>query len=47
VKKGLKMSQFTIKNMMQRVKTEGDLFEGVMGKGIELNVVLKQLSGLI
>jgi bifunctional non-homologous end joining protein LigD len=47
VKKGLKMQQFTMKNILERVKREGDLFEGVMGKGIELNEVLKQLSGLI
>jgi bifunctional non-homologous end joining protein LigD len=47
VKRGLKISQFTVKNIGERVKAEGDLFEGVMGKGIDLNGVLKQLSGLI
>jgi len=47
VKKGLKMQQFTIKNMHERVHTEGDLFGGVLGKGIDLNKVLKGLSSLI
>lgn len=47
VKKGLKMQQFTMKNILERVKVEGDLFEGVLGKGIELNKVLQKLTGLI
>ena len=41
------MSQFTMKNIFERVKSEGDLFEGVMGKGIDLNKILKGLSSLI
>ena len=47
VKPGLKISSFNIRNMLQRVRSEGDLFEGVMGKGIDLNKVLKGLSNLI
>jgi bifunctional non-homologous end joining protein LigD len=47
VKKGLKIADFTIKNILERVKTEGDLFEGVMGKGIDLNKILKGLANLI
>ena len=47
VKKGLKVSNFTIKNMLERVKSEGDLFDGVLGKGIDLNGVLKGLAQLI
>jgi len=47
VKKGLKMQQFTLKNMHERVQAEGDLFGGVLGKGIDLNKVLKGLSSLI
>ncbi|MGN6164214.1 MAG: DNA ligase D [Flavisolibacter sp.] len=47
VKKGLKISAFTIKNIFERVKTEGDLFEGVLGKGIDLNKTLKGLANLI
>ncbi|MFL5788521.1 MAG: DNA ligase D [Flavisolibacter sp.] len=47
VKKGLKISNFTIKNMLERTKAEGDLFKGVLGKGIDLNNILKGLSHLI
>jgi bifunctional non-homologous end joining protein LigD len=47
VKKGLKISDFTIGNVFQRLKSEGDLFENVLGKGIDLNKVLKGLSSLI
>jgi bifunctional non-homologous end joining protein LigD len=47
VKKGLKTSDFTMKNIFERLKTEGDLFKGVLGKGIDLNSILKGLSNLI
>jgi bifunctional non-homologous end joining protein LigD len=47
VKIGLKMNQFTLKNMLGRVKTEGDLFKGVLGKAIDLNNIIKGLSHLI
>jgi bifunctional non-homologous end joining protein LigD len=47
VKKGLKISAFTVKNISERLKTEGDLFEGVLGKGIDLNKTLKGLANLI
>jgi bifunctional non-homologous end joining protein LigD len=47
VKKGLKISDFTMKNMLDRVKEVGDLFDGVLEKGIDLNKILKGLSSLI
>jgi bifunctional non-homologous end joining protein LigD len=47
VKNGLKISNFNMKNALARLKTEGDLFEGVLGKGIDLNKILKGLSSLI
>lgn len=47
VKKGLKMSDFTMKNILERVKAEGDLFDGVLNKGIDLNKILKGLASLI
>lgn len=46
VKKGLKLSQFTIANMLDRVKSEGDPFTGVLGQGIDLKKVLHKLSAL-
>jgi len=47
VKKGLKISDFHMKNIMERVKAEGDLFNGILEKGIDLNKILKGLSSLI
>lgn len=45
VKPGLKMSDFTIFNAVDRLHSEGDLFKGVMGEGIDLEkTVLKAKS---
>lgn len=44
VKRGLQTKQFTLKNAMQRIKSEGDLFKPVLGKGIDLNKALKRLK---
>ena len=41
VKKGLKMSDFTIRNSIARLKREGDLFKGVLGEGINMEKVLE------
>ncbi|HEU4469666.1 MAG TPA: DNA ligase D [Flavisolibacter sp.] len=47
VRKGLSISQFTMRTVFERLAIEGDLFYGVMGKGIDLNKILKGLSSLI
>lgn len=47
VKKGLKISDFTMKNILNRIQNVGDLFDGVLSKGIDLNKILKGLSSLI
>jgi bifunctional non-homologous end joining protein LigD len=44
IKKGLSIKDFTIFNMLERVKTEGDIFKGVLGKGIDLSRVLEKIS---
>jgi bifunctional non-homologous end joining protein LigD len=44
VKKGLKMTHFTIVNAMARIKAEGDLFKPVLGKGINMEKILKKLN---
>jgi bifunctional non-homologous end joining protein LigD len=44
VKKGLKLKDFTIKNSMERIKREGDIFKPVLTKGIDLLKVLKQMG---
>ena len=43
VKKGLSMKDFTIENAMDRIKTVGDIFKPVLGKGIDLNKILKHI----
>jgi bifunctional non-homologous end joining protein LigD len=44
IKKGLKMTQFTIKNALARIKTEGDLFKPVLGKGVDIEKAIKELK---
>lgn len=46
VKPGLKMTDFTIFNAMERIKSEGDIFKPVMGKGINLKKILASLEQL-
>ena len=43
VKKGLKITDFTIVNAVQRVRSEGDLFKGVLDKGNDLNKAMVNL----
>lgn len=47
VKKGLKMANFNIHTMLERLKTEGDLFKGVLGKGINVDATIKRISSLL
>ncbi|HEY6976014.1 MAG TPA: DNA ligase D [Chitinophagaceae bacterium] len=46
VKKGLSPKNFTIFNIRDRIKNEGDLFKPVLGKGIDLEKTLQKLSTL-
>ncbi len=41
VKKGLKMSDFTISNSLDRIKNESDIFKPILGKGINLEKAIK------
>ena len=43
VKKGLKMQNFTIQNSISRIKSEGDIFKPVLGKGIDLDKILANI----
>lgn len=47
VRRGLAVQQFTLKNMQDRIRSEGDLFSGVLAGGIDLNDVLKTLARVI
>jgi bifunctional non-homologous end joining protein LigD len=42
VKPGLKMKDFNIFNAIDRLKVEGDLFKGVLGKGIDLKKAINK-----
>lgn len=44
VKMGLKMSDFTIFNALERIKSAGDIFKPVLGKGIDLEKVINQFN---
>jgi bifunctional non-homologous end joining protein LigD len=45
VKKGLKMTDFTIFNAVERMRAEGDIFKPVLGEGIDLQKVVKAMGG--
>jgi bifunctional non-homologous end joining protein LigD len=47
VKKGLKMTDFMIRNATDRIRETGDLFKGVLGKGISIQKAEKQLLELL
>lgn len=44
VKKGMRPTDFTIKNIPARLKKVGDLWKPVLGTGINLNTVLKNIE---
>jgi len=44
VKKGFKIGDFNIFNALERIKSEGDIFKPVLGKGINLNKIIKDFS---
>jgi len=44
VASGLKMTDFTIHNALIRIKEAGDIFKPVLGKGINLQSVLKKMN---
>jgi bifunctional non-homologous end joining protein LigD len=46
VKAGLTMKHFTINNSIARLKKEGDLFKGVLDKGIDLEKTIKKAQSI-
>jgi len=46
VKKGLAMKDFTIKNAIARVTSEGDLFKGTLQKGIDMEKALAKAQSI-
>jgi bifunctional non-homologous end joining protein LigD len=47
LKSGLSPENFTMLNIFDRLKNEGDLFQPVLQKGIDLNKTLKRINNLI
>jgi bifunctional non-homologous end joining protein LigD len=46
VKPGLTMKDFTIFNSLDRLKVEGDLFKGVLGKAIDLEKTMEKAKSV-
>ena len=46
VKPGLTMRDFTIRNAIQRLKETGDLFNGVLGDGIDLAATITKAQDI-
>jgi bifunctional non-homologous end joining protein LigD len=46
IKKGLQMKDFTIRNATERLKSEGDVFKGVLGKGVDIQKAEKKIRVL-
>jgi bifunctional non-homologous end joining protein LigD len=46
LKKGLKMTDFTIKNAVARIRSKGDLFKDTLGKGIDLEKAVNTAQSL-
>jgi bifunctional non-homologous end joining protein LigD len=47
VKKGLRIADFNIFNMIERVKDVGDIFTGVLAEGIDLESVVKKMERFV
>jgi bifunctional non-homologous end joining protein LigD len=47
VKKGLRITDFHIGNMHDRVRQIGDLFKGILGKGIDLKKTIDTFNGML
>ena len=44
VKKGVRMKDFTIHNAMERIRSNGDIFKPVLGKGINMKQAIQKLQ---
>ncbi|MBA3829045.1 MAG: DNA ligase D [Taibaiella sp.] len=45
VKHGMHPAQFNIENTIKRIEKKGDIFKGVLGKGIDMKKCIKNLGG--
>lgn len=44
VKPGLHPPSFTIQNVQDRIKEKGDLFKGILGKGVDIAKCMEKLN---
>ena len=44
IKKGLKMNQFTMENVLAQTRDRGDIFRPVIGKGINIEKILEAIK---
>ena len=44
VKPGLKITDFTLHNVVPMLQERGDIFKGVLGKGIDMKAALERLE---
>jgi bifunctional non-homologous end joining protein LigD len=44
VKKGLKIKDHNLRNAIPRLKETGDIFQGVLAKGIDMNKAIKKMD---
>ena len=47
VKKGLKMADYHLKNVVPILKERGDIFKGVLGKGIDMLAAIRKLETMM
>jgi DNA primase len=47
VKKGLDPRRFTLQTVFPRLSRTGDLFEGVVGKAVDLRTADRKLRGMM
>ena len=46
VKKGLKIKDHNLRNAIPRLKETGDIFKGVLGKGINMKAAIKKINSI-
>ncbi len=46
IKKGLQIQQFNIFNAVDKIQEQGDIFKGVLGKGINMKQTLKKIQSV-
>jgi len=46
VKKGMKLSDYHLRNVIPMLEERGDIFKGVLGKGIDMKAAIKKLQSI-